>query len=136
VLSSHMQADSFPRSHFGAKTVDGGSRFFGFGVAVELPSGYDGDFGDDGAVVSGGVVEDKGDFVEVGAVDVEDALGGGDLSEVVGGLVAFGGDVNGLVGGVGEEAFFVGVDGVDDSKKSSKAAVWVLAVRELAAASS
>jgi hypothetical protein len=34
---------------------------------------------------------------------------------VAGGLVVVGGDVDGLVGGVGEQAFFVGVNGVEQS---------------------
>ena len=53
---------------------------------------------------------------DVGAVDVEDAFGER-VSRVMWlrGLVAFGGDVDGLVGGVGEQALLVGVDGVEEA---------------------
>ena len=51
----------------------------------------------------------------LGAVDTEDALGGADEGDVAGVVVAFGGDVDGLVGGVGEQALFVGVDGVEEA---------------------
>jgi hypothetical protein len=114
-LAADVEANGLAGVELGAEAIDGGRGFFGFGLGVEGPASDDGHFGDDGAMVSGGVVEDKGDLVDVSAMDVEDAAGAAEKRDAVGCFVAFGGDVDGLVGGVGEEAFFVRVDGVEEA---------------------
>ena len=122
MAGSDVEADGVAGGDLGAEAVDGRGGLDGFGVGaggvletVELPVADDGKFGDDGAAGGGGVVEDERELVLLGALDAEDAAGATDEGDVAGGEIAFGGGVDGLVGGVGEQALFVGVDGIEEA---------------------
>ena len=60
-------------------------------------------------------MEDKRELVELGAVDLEEPMRAADEGDVVRIFVVLDGCMDGLIGGVGEQAFFVGVDGVEEA---------------------
>ncbi len=72
-------------------------------------------FDDDGAGLGGGVVEEVFDFGDFAGLFFQDAFAYGDAGDVAGVVAVVGGDADGLVGGVGEEAALVGVDGVEEA---------------------
>ena len=115
VALADVDADGLVGGGFDAEAMDGGGGFDGLGVAVDSPAGAGGVFEDDGAGVGGGVVDEVLDFVDVEGGLTEDAFADGDVFDVVGVVGVVGGDSNGLIGGVGEQAALVGVDGIEEA---------------------
>src|SRR5665213_1288804 len=115
VLQADGQAHGFARRGFDAETVDGGGGFFRLGVGFKAEALLDVVFDHNGAAVGGGVVDDVRNLADFGAMDAQHSLGGADEGDAADVFVAFGGDVDGLVGGVGEQAALVGVDGIEET---------------------
>jgi hypothetical protein len=70
VVAADVEFCGRPGGQVDAEAVDAGGGLGGFGCGVvEFEAFFDGMFEDDGAGFGGGVVEDVGDLVEVGAVD-------------------------------------------------------------------
>ena len=115
VALADVEADGLAGGGFDAEAIEGGGGFVGFGVGVEGLALVDGVLDDDGAGVGGGVVDDVRDLGDVEGGLLEDAFAGGDVLTRLGVVGVVGGDADGLVDGVGEQALLGGMDGVEQA---------------------
>ena len=114
-LTRDVELGGVAGGDFDAEAVDGRSCLGGFWVGDDLVAAGDRHFENDGALVRSGVMDGEVEVVRVGAVDVDDAFGAVDQGDVIGRFVGVDGDMDGLVCGVGEQAFFAGVDGIEEA---------------------